>query len=115
MLILLATQGWDRPEIYEMAEMASDRTVMPFLESLKKAGMDTSSVLTKWNAITEYIEMYLNLVQDDHCAIWLKLFNSSDVKKWPNILLLVGLLFCIPVSNGHMVVKISSISLFVQK
>ena len=27
--------------------------------------------------------------------------NSPSAKKWPNILGLVQLLFCLPVSNGH--------------
>ena len=33
-LILLATQGWDRPEVKEMAEMAIDRLLMHLPEPL---------------------------------------------------------------------------------
>ena len=84
-----------------MAEQAIDHIVTHFLEPLKIAGMDISSVMTEWNAITKYAKLYRNLVQDDYCTIWWKLFNCSDAKKWPNILLLVELLFCLPVSKGH--------------
>ena len=34
-------------------------------------------------------------------CIWWKLFNASCCSKWSNILGLVELLFCIPVTNGH--------------
>ena len=48
-----------------------------------------------------YAKRYLNLVQVDHQILWWKLFNSVDARKWSNILMLVELLFCLPVSNGH--------------
>ena len=50
----------------------------------------------------EYAKRYLNLVQDDYKVSWWKLFNSPDSTKWTNILVVVELLFCLPVSNGHL-------------
>ena len=44
---------------------------------------------------------YINLVQDPYRVVWWKLFNSPDANKWTNILTLVELTFCIPLSNGH--------------
>ena len=33
--------------------------------------------------------------------MWWKLFSSPDANKWTNILTMVELTFCIPLSNGH--------------
>ena len=52
--------------------------------------------------IVECAKRYLNLVQDDYKVIWWKLFNAPDSTKWTNILTVVELLFCLPVSNGHL-------------
>ena len=35
-------------------------------------------------------------------SCWCKLFNSVDSKQWTNILGLVELLFCLPMSNGRL-------------
>ena len=51
--------------------------------------------------MVDYAKRYLNLVQVEYQVLWWKLFNAVDAKKWTNILSLVELLFCIPVSNGH--------------
>ena len=48
-----------------------------------------------------YAKQYINLVQDPYKVVWWKLFNSSDSTKWINILTLVELTSCIPLSNGH--------------
>ena len=42
------------------------------------------------------------LQEDDYKIIWWKLFNAPDSTKWTNILAVVELLFCLPVSNGHL-------------
>ena len=49
-----------------------------------------------------YSKQYLNLVQNDYKVIWWKLFNSVDAKRWCNVLGVVELLFCLPLSNGHL-------------
>ena len=61
--------------------------------------------------IVEYAKRYLNLVQDDYKVIWWKLFNSPDNTKWTNILAVVELLFCLPVSNGHLECVFSQLKL----
>ena len=73
-LVLLPTQGWDRPKINDLAQLPIDCIVTHFLQPLEMAGMDTTSVMTKWNAITEYAKQYLNLVKDDY-TIWWKLLT----------------------------------------
>ena len=65
----------------------------------------------EWDDIVEYAKRYLNLVQDDYKVSWWKLFNSPDSTKWTNILVVVELLFCLPVSNGHLECVFSQLKL----
>ena len=49
-----------------------------------------------------YSKHYLSLVQESYQVIWWKLFNASCSSKWANKLGLVELLlFCMPITNGH--------------
>ena len=50
----------------------------------------------------EYAKMFLNVAKEDYKVIWWKLFNAPDSSKWTNLLTVVELLFCLPVSNGHL-------------
>ncbi len=68
---------------------------------LQKAQVDIALLEEEWEDMTEYAKRYLNLVQEDYRAIWWKLFNVVDSKKWTNILSLVELLFCLPMANGR--------------
>ena len=43
----------------------------------------------------------MDLVTQDNNTVWCKLFNCTSDKNWGNILGLIELLFCLPVSNGH--------------
>ena len=49
--------------------------------------------------MSDYARRYLDLVQD-YLTIWWKLFNAANVNRWGNVLSLIELLFCIPMSNG---------------
>ena len=51
--------------------------------------------------MTDYARRYLNLVQEDYPSIWWKLINAANANKWGNVLSLIELLFCIPMSNGR--------------
>ena len=68
---------------------------------MEKAQVDCSQLQEEWNDIVDYDKRYLNIVQEDYTIIWWKLFNSVDSKNWMNILGLVELLFCLPMSNGR--------------
>ena len=61
--------------------------------------IDTSMVQDEWDDTILYSKQYLNL---DYKAVWWKLFNSVDAKRWCNVLGVVELLFCLPLSNGHL-------------
>ena len=49
--------------------------------------------------MSDYARRYLDLVQDNY-TIWWKLYNAANVNRWGNVLSLIELLFCIPMSNG---------------
>ena len=51
--------------------------------------------------MVDYSRKYLNLTQDKTLTIWWKLFNVPSSKNWTNILNFIELLFCLPMSNGH--------------
>ena len=54
---------------------------------------------------------YLDLVQEDYRTIWWKLFNAANVNRWGNVLSLIELLFCIPMSNGRVERVFSTVKL----
>ena len=97
-LAVLATQGWEKPE---NADLALDSLISHFQIPLEKAGVDTSVIKEEWEDMTDYARHYLSLVQEDYRTIWWKLFNAANAKKWGNVLSLVELLFCLPMSNGR--------------
>ena len=95
-----ATQGWERMTSfgYNLSGAFCHRFSMP----LEKADIDVSTVQDEWDDMVLYSKQYLNLVQNDYKVIWWKLLNSVDAKCWCNALGVVELLFCLPVSNGHL-------------
>ena len=101
-LTILATYGWERGEDASFAYQAVESLSSKFRLPLEKAGVDCSLLQEEWDDIVDYAKRYLNLVQEDYSVIWWKLFNSVDASKWSNILKLVELLFCLPMSNGHL-------------
>ena len=56
----------------------------------------------EWLDMVFYAKTYLNLVQEDSQTIWWKLANCTNSKKWINVLALIELIFCLPMSNGHL-------------
>ena len=69
---------------------------------LEKAGVDCYLALGEWNDMVEYAKTHLDLVTQDYKAVWWKLYNGGFASKWQNILAIVELLFCLPLSNGHL-------------
>ena len=100
-LTLLATHGWQRSTSDNFADLSLDNLLLKFSVPLENAGVDTSLVCEEWKDMLEYAKQYLNLVQEPSEVIWWKLFNASYSSRWSNVLCLVQLLFCIPMSNGH--------------
>ena len=67
----------------------------------KRAPAFVSSEGASAGSNEDYAKRYSNLVRKSSQVIWWKLFNASCSRRWSNVLSLIELLFCIPVSNGH--------------
>ena len=74
---------------------------MQFQTPLEQAKIDLSLLEGEGDEMVDYAEHYLDLVTQDNNTVWWKLFNAVSAKNWGNILGLVELLFCLPMSNGH--------------
>ena len=82
-----------------------------FAEPLEKAGVDPTVLEEEWLDMVDYAKTYLNLVQEGSQTIWWKLASYTNYKKWVNILSLVELIFCLPMSNGHLEQVFSTLKL----
>jgi len=71
-----------------------------FRVPLERAGIDLSALEDEWIDLVDYGRSYLNIAQESIAVIWWKLFNCPS-QNWVNILSLIELLICLPMSNGH--------------
>ena len=78
-LALLATQGWEKPENADLADVALDSLTSCFEVPLERAGVDTSVIKEEWGDMNDYAKRYLNLAQESYLTIWWKLFNAHLV------------------------------------
>ena len=101
-LTILATHGWNRTESDDFANTSLQNIANHFAEPLEKAGVDLMVLEEEWLDMVYYAKNYLNLVQEDSQTIWWKAANCTNSKKWTNVLALVELIFCLPMSNGHL-------------
>ena len=99
---ILATNGWERSESASFGHAALKAICQRFQIPLEAASLDVSAVQEEWDDMVDYGREYLNLVQEDYKVLWWKLFNAVDSGQWKNILGVVELLFCLPMSNGHL-------------
>ena len=100
-LTILAPKGWEKTNDASFGYEALRHLSTRFSAHLEKAKVDCSALEEEWDDLIDYAKRYLNLVQDEYQVIWWKLFNGVDAKKWSNLLTLVELLFCLPMSNGR--------------
>ena len=101
-LTILAIYGWEKGEDGSFAHDALESLSTRFRVPLEMAGVDCSLIQEEWEDIINYAKRYLNLVQENYTTIWWKLFNAFDASKWQNILRVVELLFCLPLTNGRL-------------
>ena len=74
-----------------------------FQDALKQHGFSSSGpgLLDEWHELVEYTVEFLSPSSRNYRATWYKLFHLSiGSTRWNNVLLLVRLLFCLPVSNA---------------
>ena len=110
-ITILATHGWERDANTAFGCEALEYVSTRFLVPLENASVNCALLNEEWDDIVVYAKRYLNLVHDDYKVIWWKLFNSPDSTKWTNVLAVVELLFCLPVSNGHLECVFSQLKL----
>ena len=108
---LLATNGWERNPSPSFGYEALDVVCQRFRTPLENAGVDCSAVQDEWDDMVDYGKRFLNLVQDDYKINWWKLFNAVDAGSWANVLKVIELLFCLPISNGKLERVFSQIKL----
>ena len=61
----------------------------------------STDLLEEWHDLVDYTATFFAPSSTSYRATWYKLFHSSLVtSRWSNIMLVVGLLFCLPVSNA---------------
>ena len=100
-LKVLATHGWQKTEDASFGVEAIHALAERFAVPLQEAKVNCALLEQEWEDMVYYAKEYINLVQDPYRVVWWKLSNSPDATKWTNILTLVELTFCIPLSNGH--------------
>ncbi len=74
-VIILATNGWERSESASFGHAALEAICQRFQIPLEAASLDVSAVQE---------------------------FNAVDSGQWKNVLGVVELLFCLPMSNGYL-------------
>ena len=100
-MTVLATQGWERTTS-SFRHNSLEAICHHFCVPLEKADINVSTFQDECDDMVLYSKQYLNLVQNDYKVVWWKMFNSVDVKCWCNVLGIVELLFCLPLSNDHL-------------
>ena len=74
-----------------------------FQDALKQHGFSSSGpdLLDEWHDLVQYTVEFLSPSSRSYRATWYRLFHLSlGPTRWNNVLLLVRLLFCLPVSNA---------------
>lgn len=100
---LLNCELWN--ENYKMDEKVETTIVkfcQQFEEPLKQQGLKVTEpeLLEEWHDMVDYTVQFLKPAKQHYRATWYKLFHSSRIVNWQNILLVVRLLFSLPVSNA---------------
>ena len=85
-MMVLATQGWERTPSPSFGHNSLEVICHRFSVPLEKADINVSTVQDEWDDMVLYSKQYLKLVQNDYMAVWWKLFNSVDAKRWCNVL-----------------------------
>lgn len=110
-LKVVATHGWhkstDASFGIEGVKALADRFTIP----LQKANVNSALLLSEWEEMVYYAKEYINIVQEPYRVVWWKLFNADDAKNWTNILALIELIFCFPLSNGRVEICFSQLKL----
>ena len=99
-ILVLATQGWEKLHQESDNLDAIDRLVTHFSFPLLKANAEAEAIRNEFESILEYACQYISLSTFEYRAVWWRLFHAPVSTEWVNALTLVELLFSLPSSNG---------------
>lgn len=102
LLTLLTPIGWDKSPDGAFGYPALNYFTHRFQDPLLKRNVVVTQIKEEWDDMIDYAKRYFDLVRDDYRVIWWKLFNCAVSSDWTNVLALISLLFCLPVSNGKL-------------
>lgn len=99
-IIVLATQGWQKLVDDEDSLDVVDRLATQFSTPLQGAGVQLEEIHAEFESMLEYSTRYLSLSTLPYRASWWRIFHAPCASDWHNFLVLVELLFSLPSSNG---------------
>ena len=99
--IIFNTESWEQTD-GEFGKNEIHTSFGQFEIPLRNAGLSCThdELIEEWQALLAYATSYLNPAGQSYSRIWYKILNFSRKSEWCNILLLVELLICLPVSNA---------------
>ena len=105
---VLNSEGWERTmesgdADVDFADDHIDKLLEQFSKPLRDAGMKGSDTEVKeeWHGLLHYALKYLTPSSATYLKTWKRIFSSPRCQEeFPNILLLVELVFCFPVSTA---------------
>ena len=101
--IILNCEAWDASSsCNESMDQIILHYVCHFQEPLRQQGLQATQLelVNEWHDMLDYTVQYLSPSSRHYRATWFKLFHSSRVGEWENILMLIRLLFTLPVSDA---------------
>ena len=121
LLVFLETQSWMKrsseegdsdpdPSLTEIKN-ALEYIVSLFRDPLEARGANVSVLQDEIEDAVEYARRYLGLESTNYRKVWYNLHVCPDSTHWPNVLLLCGLAFSLPFSNGRVEQIFSSLKL----
>ena len=121
LLVFLETQSWMKrsseegdsdpdPSLTEIKN-ALEYIVSLFRDPLEARGANVLVLQDEIEDAVEYARRYLGLESTNYRKVWYNLHVCPDSTHWPNVLLLCGLAFSLPFSNGRVEQIFSSLKL----
>lgn len=100
-ILVLATQGWQKLVDEKNSLEAVDRLVTQFSIPLTGAGAQLEEIHTEFENVLEYSIQYISLSTLNYRASWWRIFCAPCASDWRNVLVLVELLFSLPSRLEH--------------
>ena len=118
-IFVMETQGWqkiwdDESEVgigSEDISLPVTRLAEIFRVPLDAAGVKLDLLPEEFKEILLHATQFISLSTLGYQAVWWRLFHAPNCNDWPNLLLLVHMLFTLPVSNGKLERVLSTMKL----